>query len=219
MSDVRRTRGTSDAGGAGGAGRPGGARPGVRTGLDRAKAAGLLMLGWVALLWLIELVDYATGHALDAYGITPREADGLTAIPLAPFLHFGFDHLASNSVPLLVLGFVTALSGIRRFLAVCAAIVLADGLAVWLISPSHSITAGASGLIFGLFGYLLIRGFVERSPLGVVVAVVIATVWGTTFLAGALPADSTVSWQAHLFGLMAGAGVAALTRPRVAVAA
>ncbi|WP_405491777.1 rhomboid family intramembrane serine protease [Streptomyces sp. NBC_00096] len=188
-----------------------------RTG--RVKQAAQLMLGWVALLWLIEAVDYATGHALDGYGITAREADGLGGIPLAPFLHFGFDHVASNSVPLLVLGFVTALSGIRRFLAVCAAIVLADGFAVWLISPAHSITAGASGLIFGLFGYLLIRGFVERSPLGVAVAVVMAAVWGTTFLAGALPTDSVVSWQAHLFGLLAGAAVAVFSRPRAEVAA
>lgn len=194
-------------------------RAGRWSGTDRARAAGKLMLGWVALLWLIEAVDHATGNALDAYGITAREADGLTGIPLAPFLHFGFDHLASNTVPLLVLGFVTALSGIGRFLAVAAAITVADGFAVWLISPSQSITAGASGLIFGLFGYLLVRGFVERSPLGVAVAVVIAAVWGTTFLAGALPTDSMVSWQAHLFGLLAGAAVAVLSRPRPAVAA
>lgn len=210
MSDWQGTRGTGAGGGT--------ASRWSRTG-GRAKTAGQLMLGWVALLWLIELVDYATGHALDAYGITPREADGLTGIPLAPFLHFGFDHVASNSVPLLVLGFVTALSGIRRFLAVCVAIVIADGLAVWLMSPAHTVTAGASGLIFGLFGYLLIRGFVERSPLGVTVAVVIAAVWGTTFLAGALPTDSMVSWQAHLFGLVAGAAVALLARPRPEVAA
>ncbi|MCX4715273.1 rhomboid family intramembrane serine protease [Streptomyces virginiae] len=178
------------------------------TQLDRAKAAGKLMVGWVALLWLIELVDLATGHALDGYGIIAREADGLAGIPLAPFLHFGFDHLASNSVPLLVLGFVAALSGIRRFLAVCVAVTVVDGLGVWLVSPSYSITAGASGLIFGLFGYLLVRGFVERRPLGVVVAVVIAAVWGGTIFLGILPTDSGVSWQGHLFGLLAGAGAA-----------
>ncbi|MGW6705722.1 rhomboid family intramembrane serine protease [Streptomyces sp. NPDC054956] len=203
--------------GSGGSGTGTGTGRWSRTG--RVKAAAQLMLGWVALLWLIEAYDYASGHSLDAYGITAREADGLTAIPVAPFLHFGFDHVASNTVPLLVLGFVTALSGIGRFLAVCAVITVADGFAVWLVSPSGSITAGASGLIFGLFGYLLIRGFVERSPLGVAVAVVIAAIWGTTFLAGALPTDSVVSWQAHLFGLLAGAGVALLARPRPEVAA
>ncbi|GHB73250.1 rhomboid family intramembrane serine protease [Streptomyces cirratus] len=179
---------------------------------ERAKAAAKLMLGWVALLWLIEAVDYATGHALDAYGITAREADGLSGIPLAPFLHFGFDHVASNSLPLLVLGFVAALSGIRRFLALSAVITLADGFAVWLISPSHTVTAGASGLIFGLFGYLLVRGFVERRPLGVVAGLCIAAVWGTTFLSGILPTDAMISWQAHLFGLLAGVAAAFMFR-------
>ncbi|MCX4542015.1 rhomboid family intramembrane serine protease [Streptomyces sp. NBC_01565] len=177
---------------------------------DRAKAAGKLMLGWVGLLWLIEALDLATGHALDAYGIVARDPDALGGILAAPFLHFGFDHVAGNSLPLLVLGFVAALSGIRRFLAVCAVITVADGLAVWLTSPSHTITAGASGLIFGLFGYLVVRGFVERRPLGVVVGVVIAALWGTTAVVGILPTNSVISWQAHLFGLLAGAAAAFL---------
>ncbi|GHD59626.1 rhomboid family intramembrane serine protease [Streptomyces goshikiensis] len=180
---------------------------------DRAKAAGKLMLGWVALLWLIEVLDLATGHALDAYGIVARDPDSLGGILAAPFLHFGFGHVAANSLPLLVLGFVAALSGIRRFLAVCAVITVADGFAVWLTSPSHSITAGASGLVFGLFGYLVVRGFVERRALGVVVGIVIAALWGTTALTGILPTDSTVSWQGHLFGLLAGVA-AALAFPR-----
>lgn len=185
---------------------------------DRAKAAGKLMLGWVALLWLIEVIDLATGHALDAYGIIPRSVDGLTGIPLAPFLHFGFDHVASNSVPLLVLGFVAALSGIRRFLALCAVVVVLDGLGVWLVSGANTVTAGASGLIFGLFGYLLVRGFVERRPLGVLVAVAIAAYWGTAILTGILPTNSTVSWQGHLFGLLTGIA-AAFRFPRRAVRA
>lgn len=187
---------------------------------DRAGAAGKLMLAWVALLWLIELVDLATGHALDAYGITARTADGLTGIPLAPFLHFGFGHLASNSVPLLVLGFVTALGGIRRFLALCAVVVLVDGLGVWLVSAPDTVTAGASGLVFGLFGYLLVRGFVERRPLGVLVGVAIAAYWGTGIVTGILPTDTAVSWQGHLFGLLTGTACAfAFRRPTAAVGA
>ncbi|MCC0096669.1 rhomboid family intramembrane serine protease [Streptomyces flavotricini] len=179
---------------------------------DRAKAAGKLMLGWVGLLWLIEVVDLATGHALDAYGIVPRTVEGLGGIPLAPFLHFGFDHVASNSVPLLVLGFVAALSGIRRFLALCAVVVMADGLGVWLVSGSNTVTAGASGLVFGLFGYLLVRGFVERRVPGVLVALGIAAYWGTGILTGILPTNTTVSWQGHLFGLVTGVTAAFLFR-------
>ncbi|MEU9146282.1 rhomboid family intramembrane serine protease [Streptomyces sp. NPDC048349] len=171
---------------------------------DRAKAAAQLMLGWVALLWVIEAVDFATGHALDWYGILPRDADGLGGILTAPFLHFGFGHVAANSVPLLVFGFVAALSGIRHFLAVSALIILADGIGIWLIAPPNTMTAGASGLIFGLFGYLVVRGFVERRALGIAVGVVIAAIWGGSFFLGILPTNTEVSWQGHLCGLAAG---------------
>ncbi|MFF4449216.1 rhomboid family intramembrane serine protease [Streptomyces sp. NPDC001502] len=171
---------------------------------DRAKAAAKLMLGWVALLWALEAVDYATGHALDQYGIVARDPGSLTGVVSAAFLHFGFDHVASNSVPLLVLGFMAALSGIRRFLAVCGLIVLGDGLGTWLISPSGTLTLGASGVVFGLFGYLLVRGFVERKVLGVAVAVGVTAVWGTSFFVGVLPTNTGVSWQGHLCGLVTG---------------
>ncbi|MFD7258497.1 rhomboid family intramembrane serine protease [Streptomyces sp. NPDC059874] len=171
---------------------------------ERAKAAAKLMLGWVALLWVIEAIDFATGHALDAYGITPRDPDGFSGILTAPFLHFGFAHVAANSIALLIFGFVAALSGIRRFLAVSALIIVADGIGIWLIAPPNTMTAGASGLVFGLFGYLVVRGFVERRPLGIAVGVVIAAIWGGSFFLGVLPNDSGVSWQGHLCGLVAG---------------
>ncbi|MFD9534173.1 rhomboid family intramembrane serine protease [Streptomyces sp. NPDC060010] len=171
---------------------------------DRAKAAAQLMLGWVALLWLIEAVDFATGHALDAYGIEAREPGSLPRVPLAAFLHFGFDHVAANSVPLLVFGFVAALGGIRRFLAVCALIIAADGLGTWLISPPNTLTAGASGVVFGLFGYVVVRGFVERRVLGIAVGLAIGLYWGATALSGILPMTPGVSWQGHLCGLVAG---------------
>ncbi|MGW2018032.1 rhomboid family intramembrane serine protease [Streptomyces sp. NPDC001927] len=181
---------------------------------DRAKAATKLMLVWVTALWALEGIDYATGHALDEYGIVARDPESLGGVLAAPFLHFGFGHVAANSVPLLVLGFVAALGGIRRFLAVCGLIILADGVGVWLISPSNSITAGASGLVFGLFGYLVVRGFVERKLLGIAVGVTIAAVWGGSILAGISPTNTTVSWQGHLVGLVAGAGAAFLFRPK-----
>ncbi|MFF1512008.1 rhomboid family intramembrane serine protease [Streptomyces sp. NPDC058326] len=188
-------------------------RTGEWSSADRAKAAAKIMLVWVTALWALEAVDHATGHALDAYGIVARDPDGLGGILAAPFLHFGFGHVASNSVPLLVFGFFAALGGIRRFLAVCALIIVADGVGVWLISPSDSITAGASGLVFGLFGHLVVRGFVERRLLGIAVGVTVAAIWGGGILLGISPANTTVSWQAHLVGLVAGAGTAFLFRP------
>ncbi|NJP49133.1 rhomboid family intramembrane serine protease [Streptomyces sp. SBST2-5] len=183
---------------------------------DRMRVAAQLMVGWVALLWLLEAVDVATGHALDDFGIVPREPAELADVVPAAFLHFGFGHVAANSVPLLVLGFLAALGGLRRFAAVCALIIVADGLGVWLLSPAHSNTAGASGLVFGLFGYLLATGFVERRPLGILVAVLIAAVWGGSVLAGIAPTQTGVSWQGHLVGLISGITAAFLFRRRPA---
>ncbi|MFK0115054.1 rhomboid family intramembrane serine protease [Streptomyces sp. NPDC090994] len=181
---------------------------------DRAKAAATLMAAWVALLWLLELADAASGHALDRFGIVPRTPSELADVVPASFVHFGFAHVAANSVPLLVLGFLAALGGIRRFLAVCAAVVVADGLGVWLISPSDTSTAGASGLIFGLFGFLLVSGFVERRPLGVLAGLLVAAVWGGSILAGLAPTQSGISWQGHLIGLAAGVAAAFAFRRR-----
>ncbi|MFH9062391.1 rhomboid family intramembrane serine protease [Streptomyces coeruleorubidus] len=181
---------------------------------DRAMAAGKLMLAWIALLWLLEVVDVVSGHALDGLGVTPRTPSELVDVVPSAFIHFGFAHLAANTVPLLVLGFLAALAGMRRFLLVCALIVLVDGLGVWLIAPGHTNTAGASGLIFGLFGFLLVSGFVERRPWGVLVGILIAAIWGGSILAGLAPTQAGVSWQGHLLGLLAGVAAAFVFRRR-----
>ncbi|MER5949347.1 rhomboid family intramembrane serine protease [Streptomyces sp. NPDC001904] len=178
----------------------------------RVLAAGKVMIVWVALLWLLEGVDVVSGHALDSFGIEPREPSELVDVIPAAFVHFGFAHVAANSVPLLVLGFVAALQGLRRFFLACALIIVADGLGVWLVAPDHTNTAGASGLIFGLFGFVVLSGFVERRPLGIVIGLLIAAYWGTTFLAGLSPANEGVSWQGHLIGLIAGVGAAFVLR-------
>ncbi|WP_328888505.1 rhomboid family intramembrane serine protease [Streptomyces sp. NBC_00316] len=188
---------------------------GTRTGASaRAMTAGALMLGWIALLWVLESIDMATGQALDTYGITPREPGELLDIVPSAFLHSGWEHVASNTLPLLVLGFVAALGGIRRFAAVALTVIVVSGLGVWLTAPPYTVTLGASGVVFGLFGYLLVRGFVDRRALDIVVGFVIAAIYGS-LLWGVLPTDSGISWQAHLFGLIGGVGAAfAFRRPR-----
>ncbi|WP_189891525.1 rhomboid family intramembrane serine protease [Streptomyces xantholiticus] len=188
------------------------------TGSGRAKAAALLMLAWVTLLWTLEAIDVASGHSLDAYGVVAREPGELADVVPAAFMHFGFDHIAANSVPLLIFGFLAALGGIRRFLALSLLIILVSGLGVWLFSPSGANTAGASGLVFGLFGYLVVRGFVERNVWQVAVGLAVGAVWGSSIGLGIIPTDTGVSWQGHLFGLLAGIAAAFLFRRRTAPA-
>lgn len=179
------------------------ARPG-RPRLAGARAAAVFMAAWIALLWALEALDAADGHALDTLGIQPRRLPELLDIVPAAFVHFGFAHLAANTLPLFVLGFLAALRGIGRFLAVALVVIVVSGLGVWLVSPPHSNTAGASGLIFGLFGYLVVRGLVDRRLADVLVGAGVALVYGS-LLWGVLPIRTGVSWQAHLFGLAGGA--------------
>lgn len=190
--------------------------PGSTTGTDdRAPRRGVLpaarlILFLALLMWLLEGIDQATGNSLDVFGIVPRRQGELADIVPAAFLHFGFGHLIANTLPFLVLGFLAALRGTARFLAVALTIIVISGLGVWLIAPDGSNTAGASGLIFGLFGYLLVRGFVDRRITDVALGGVVAVLYGS-ILWGVLPTASGISWQGHLFGLIGGIVAAFMT--------
>lgn len=179
---------------------------------SRTRTAFQLVLGWLALLWVLEIVDQATGNALDTFGIEPRKMDELVDIVPAAFMHFGFDHLVANTLPLAVLGFLAAVRGPGRFVAVALITIVISGFGVWLIAPPGSNTAGASGLIFGLFGFLLVRGFVDRRITDVAIGAVVAVFYGS-ILWGVLPTESGVSWQGHLFGLVGGVVAAFVTAP------
>ena len=178
------------------------------------RSALLLVAGFVALLWAVELANELADHRLNDYGIVPRTINGLIGIPLAPLLHGGFGHLFSNSVPLLVLGGLTAAQGRKALLNASLFIVLLGGAGVWLAGRS-SIHVGASGLVFGLFGYLVARGWYQRSIGAVLIAVIVLGLyWGLLF--GVLPSRGFISWEAHLFGLLAGVLAARLGRRRQA---
>jgi len=167
------------------------------------KGAALVTGGFVALLWLLEIVDTAIGHPLDAYGIEPRSEDGLVGVVLAPTLHFGFDHLVSNTVPVLVLGFLTLATGLARGVAATAIIWVVGGLGVWLFAQPGSTHAGASVLIFGWIVYLIVRGFLNRRTSEILVGVAVFLLYSGALL-GVLPGQPGVSWQGHLFGAIGG---------------
>lgn len=168
------------------------------------QTAGLVSGGFVVLLWVLEVLDTASGHVLDGYGVQPRTDDGLAGVVFAPTLHFGFDHLAGNTLPVLVLGFLTLVSGIARGLAATAVIWITAGMGVWLFGDSLSNHAGASSLIFGWIVYLAVRGFINRHWGQVLIGVVVLLVYGSV-LWGVLPGQPGVSWEGHLFGAIGGA--------------
>jgi membrane associated rhomboid family serine protease len=158
---------------------------------------------FVALLWVVEAIDAATGDALNQYGVQPRDGEGLLGIIWSPLLHLNFAHLSANSVPALVLLFLTLLSGIARGLLTTAIVWVVGGLGVWLFSPSDTVTIGASGLVFGWLVYLMVRGFVSHRAGEIVLGIVLLLVYGGILL-GVLPGQPGVSWQGHLFGSVGG---------------
>ena len=179
------------------------------------RKTGLQLVGaMVVLMWVSEVVDAIAGHRLDRYGIEPRDPDGLVGVLTAPFLHVGFDHLVSNTVPFVVMGAAIALGGAVRVLAVTAIVALVSGLGTWLVAPANTVHLGASGVVFGFGTYLIFRAVFDRSLASLGVGVLVGAVWGGALLGGLLPEDG-ISWQAHLFGAIGGVLAARLlARPK-----
>ena len=178
----------------------------------------LLVTAMAVLMWLVEAVDAVVSGRLDAYGIEPRSSDGLVGVVTSPFLHAGFGHLLSNTVPFLTMGAVIAFSGLARVLKVTGLVALVSGVGTWLTAAPNSITVGASGIVFGYAAYLVLRGVFDRRALHLLVGAVVAIVWGGALLGGLLPQEG-ISWQAHLFGAIGGVLAARLFRARRPTAA
>jgi membrane associated rhomboid family serine protease len=158
----------------------------------------------IALMWLILIIDIVLPAHLTNFGIHPRSTEGLfPGIPAAPLLHAGAPHLISNTIPLAVMGTIAALRDWRGMWIALACSLVVSGLGVWLLSPAWSVTVGASGVAFGLFGYLLARGVFIRSIADILISVLIVIVYGS-LIWGILPSHPHVSWQAHLFGFIGG---------------
>jgi membrane associated rhomboid family serine protease len=183
-----------------------------RLGSDRRNAL-LFVAAMVALMWLAEVVDVVAGGRLDEYGIHPRDVNGLPEIVSAPFLHAGFGHLVSNTVPFVIMGAAIALGGLVRVAAVTAVVGLVSGLGTWLIAPANTVTIGASGLVFGYATYLVARGFLSKRVMDLVVGAAVVALWGFALLQGLLPQER-ISWQAHAFGAVGGLVAASLLAGR-----
>jgi membrane associated rhomboid family serine protease len=157
----------------------------------------------VAAMWLIEAVNAIDGQGLDGDGIYPRSLAGLPGIISSPFLHASFTHLIGNTIPLVILGLVIAAAGARRVIEVTVVVALVAGLGTWLVGPSHVSTIGASGIVFGYAGFLIMRGFFMRSFPALAIGVIVAILFGASLAADLVP-QAGVSWQDHLFGALGG---------------
>lgn len=179
--------------------------------LQQLKTSAYLILGFVILMWGVELVNLLLGHRLNTLGIRPRTLSGLAGIVLYPFLHGGIGHVLLNTVPFVILGSLVILYGTGTFLKTSLFTILLAGVGIWLFGRS-AYHVGASGLIFGYFGFLVTRAWTERSVASILIAFITILLYGG-MLWGVLPTLAPVSWEGHLFGLVAGILAARLLPP------
>lgn len=169
---------------------------------------------FTAALWVVEIVNASESYGLNRFGVRPRSAAGLWGIVTQPLLHKSAEHLAGNTLPVILIGWVVMLAGLRSWAIVTAAIVVVGGLITWLIGPAGTVIVGAAGLVFGWMGYLLARAVFSRRLKWILVAAAVLFFYGT-LLAGLFPSlHSHVSWQANLGGFVAGVVTGAVLHPR-----
>jgi len=194
---------------------PTGSPPAKRAGgsavAQRVKPAVITIGALAALMIVLQTINWATDYRLATWGIDPRSWEGLLGVLFAPLLHGSWAHLWSNLVPLVIMGVLIMLSGVRQFLAVTALVWLVSGLGVWLIAPANTTTVGASGIVFGWLAFLIVRGIWTRTWQHLLLGLVLLAVYGSLFWTGIVKVAAaditgvvTVSWQAHLFGAIGG---------------
>jgi len=182
--------------------------------LRNLRNALIVMGAFLALIWLLQVVNWADHYQLDQeYGILPRSVGRLGDIFTAPFLHENWAHIEGNSVPLFVLGVAAAYRSLLRFAALTVLVAITSGLTVWFFQGGNTVTIGASGLIFGYFGYVLVRGIVDRNWIDLLVGLLAGAAY-YSILAVALPGTPGISWLGHIGGLAGGVAGAWLLRTR-----
>lgn len=182
--------------------------------VGEVKAQAAILGGFVGLMWALEILDLFLGGALNQFGIRPHSLIGLRGILFAPFLHGSLLHLIANTVPFIILGWLVMLRRTSDFWLVTAIGMLISGLGVWLFAAPFSIHIGASGVVFSYLGFLLSRGFFERSLGAISLSLVVGLLYGS-MIWGVLPIQYGISWQGHLFGFIGGIVAARmLSKPR-----
>ena len=178
----------------------------VYTSSERARAnfrlAFKIALGFVALIWLIQLLNWGLDLGLERFGVRPRQWAGLPGILLAPLLHGGFGHLIANSLPLLILGTGMLHLYPNSALKVIPAVYLGPGVAVWLFARA-SVHVGASGLVYGLVSYIFAAGLIRRDKRAIAASLLVCFLYGASVW-GVLPIMPGVSWETHLAAALIG---------------
>lgn len=173
-------------------------------GIERYRMPGCgLIIFFIVIAWGLEIIDLIPGINLDILGVRPRNISGLLGVVTMPWLHGGFSHLFSNTAYFAVLGYLVLATERERFFSTSLKIILLSGLGTWLIGRGGSVHIGASALIYGYFGYLLMRAYLEKKLLWIILGIALCFFYGG-MIWGVIPTGGPISWEGHLMGFIAG---------------
>lgn len=161
-------------------------------------------IGYLVLIWTVFLInEFVFGGALNNFGVRPRETSTVWGIFTAPLLHADYGHIMANSLLGALFAGLIAMSSKRLFWQVTLLITVVGGGLTWLVGGVNTVHIGASGLIYGWLAFLVVRGFVNRRVMQIILGVILASMY-SGLIWGVLPTQMAVSWQMHLFGGLAG---------------
>jgi membrane associated rhomboid family serine protease len=167
------------------------------------KNQAVVLGGTLAVFWAVFVVNTLLSGSLLVFGVVPRTTIGLRGILFGPFLHVSLNHIVANSIPFVALGWMVMLRDKRHFIPATVAAMVGSGLSAWLLGAPGSVHVGASGVIFGYLGFLMLTGWYTRSVGSILLSVVVTVLWGGLVL-GMMPGTPGISWQEHIGGFLGG---------------
>jgi len=157
---------------------------------------------FIAIISLIKLIEIELKLDFGTFGILPRTLSGLKGILFSPLIHGDWNHLFNNSIPLFILGGILFYFYKAVAFRVIILSYILSGLYTW-ISARHSFHIGASGLVYALFGFLFISGFLRKHIPLIALSFLVAFLYGS-LIWGILPWKREISWEGHFWGLLVG---------------
>ncbi|MBN2892963.1 MAG: rhomboid family intramembrane serine protease [Bacteroidales bacterium] len=171
----------------------------------------LILIGVIWAIWLL------FGDSAIVYGIHPRDISSIRGIFFSTFIHANFNHIVSNTLPLFLLTWMLGVFYKRIWIVVWILITISGGALVWLFARANTVVitesiqnsiptyhVGASLTIFALLGFFLASGIFRKEVKALLLAIGVGFLYGGAIISGIVPSDPHVSWEAHLFGFIAG---------------
>lgn len=158
----------------------------------------------LVLMWIVQGINMVTQYWVSRWGIYPNSLEHLPGILIAPFTHGSLPHIISNSMPFFVLAILVG--QLKHFWSVTLFVIIASGTLVWFFGrPATHV--GASGLIMGYWGFLLIYGWLVKKWQPILYSLLVFLFYGGMVIT-VVDFRSHISYESHIFGLISGLVIA-----------